>query len=129
MRIALLVIVACTLGACHTTPEPMPPAADRPGTITGKVTFAGTPCQTPGGASCEGPRADYEVIVLAKDGTTVIGKTRTDQTGSYTIEVPAGEYTILTPAGLPLIPKKRNDVTVTAGAVATLDLRVDTGIR
>jgi len=128
MRIPFAILVVCALAACHTKQDPMPPAA-KPGTIAGKVSFVGTPCQTPGGASCDGPRAGYEVVVLAKDGTTVVAKTTSGQDGAYTIEVPPGDYTILTEAGLPAVPKKRNDVTVTSGAVATLDLTIDTGIR
>jgi len=125
---SLGIAVVVALAACHPKVDPMAQPAPT-GTIAGKVHFTGTPCQSPGGPSCEGPRAGYEVVVLAKDGTTVVARATTDQTGAYTVEVPAGEYTILTAAGLPVIPKKRNDVTVTAGAVATLDLNVDTGIR
>jgi hypothetical protein len=127
MRNAFSLIVLLALAACQPKMDPQMPAA-QPGTLSGKVTFVGSPCQAPG-AGCDGPMAGYDVVVLAKDGATVVAKTKTDATGAYTVEVPAGEYTILTPAGLPMIPKKRNDVTVGAGAVATLDLTVDTGIR
>lgn len=97
-------------------------------TLSGAVHTTGAACAQPK-PGCEGPAAGYEVVVLAKDGTTVVAKTKTDAEGHYTVMVPGGDYTIITQAGMTKAETKRNDVTVAANAAATLDLSVDSGAR
>jgi len=120
---ASLVVV---VGACHHEPKPKPVPVPKQGTLSGTVTMAGPACAQPA-PGCNGPAADYEVVVMAKDGTTIVAKAKTDASGTYTIDVPTGEYTIFTPAGP--TEKKRNDITITSETPAKLDLNVDTGAR
>lgn len=124
IRSSVLSIVL--VAACHTTPKPKPVPVPKSGTLTGMVTMVGTACKDPM-PGCEGPAADYEVVLFAKDGTTIVAKAKTDAEGKYSLDVPSGEYTILTPAGP--TDKARNDIAVTGDAPAKLDLRIDTGVR
>ncbi|NHI04618.1 hypothetical protein DYY67_1779 [Candidatus Nitrosotalea sp. TS] len=55
------------------------------GTLSGNVVLAG------------GPQANYEVDVYVTDGTTIVGKTLSDVNGNYSIQLPAGNYTIYVP--------------------------------
>src|SRR5256885_1638945 len=112
----LLAAVACT----HPPRRDIAKPVAAKGTISGSVHFVGTACETPA-PGCAGPMADYEVKILAKDGTTVVASTKSDASGHYTIEVPAGDYTIETQAGAQDTDKKKTDVTVAANATATLD--------
>lgn len=122
-----LLLLATLLAGCSPRPAPSHPLPIAKATLGGKVHAVGTPCNQPG-PGCDGPAVDYEVIVLAKDGTTQIAKVKTDATGAYTVALPGGEYTVITPAG-PNGQTRRNDVAVVAGATATLDLDLDTGVR
>jgi len=120
----LLFALGCYRGK---SPQPLPKPADA--MVAGKVTFVGVPCpESSAEPTCDGPKVGYEVTVLAKDGTTVIAKATTDDAGMYTVKLPAGDYTIVTTGGIPPQPS-RHDFTVAAGATATMDLRIDTGIR
>ena len=122
-RNSLLLILV--LG-CHHAARPGTVPTGATATLAGHVQAVGDACAKPG-PGCSGPLAEYEVVVLAKDGTTVVAKTRTDSTGAYSVTLPAGDYTIVTPAGM--TEKKRNDISVAGGASATLDLAVDSGAR
>jgi len=123
--ITLLVLFAT---GCFHEVDPPAPVPTATGTLTGVVHFVGMQCQQPG-PGCDGPMADYEVTILAKDGTTVVAKTKTDPTGVYTLALPAGDYTILTAAGIYPTDRRRNDATVTIGNTTKLDLTEDTGVR
>lgn len=124
----LFASLVVAVGACHHEPKPKPVPVPKQGTLSGTVTMTGTPCADPA-PGCEGPAADYEVVVMAKDGTTIVAKAKTDASGTYTIDVPSGDYTIFTPAGPTDAEKKRNDITVNSEAPAKLDLKIDTGVR
>lgn len=125
-----LVLLTFFLAACPAQKPPQQPQPKADATLSGNVHAVGTPCDpaTPPAAGCDGPAVDYEVVVLAKDAKTAVGKTKTDAAGAYTIALPAGEYTVLTPAGMHG-ETKRNDIALTSGATAQLDLQLDTGIR
>ena len=99
------------------------------GTLTGSVTFVGTPCAQPSGPPCDGPYPDYEVVVYASDGTTEVGRTRTGADGTFSIDLPAGAYAIFTQAGLQPSDRARTDVSVSRDALTQTALRVDTGVR
>jgi hypothetical protein len=126
-RFTLLLLFAAA--ACtHAPHKDIVKPATQKGTISGSVHFVGTACEEPK-PGCDGPMADYEVKILAKDGATVVASTKSDATGHDTIEVPTGDYTIETQSGPQDTDKKKTDVTVAANATATLDLTVDTGVR
>lgn len=130
---SLLLGFALALAACGGKPAPNHPAppggADAPGTLTGSVHFIGTPCPAPAEPPCDGPMRGYDVSVLAADGTTVVTTVTTGDDGTFTVELPAGDYVIVTPAGPMPTDQKRNAVTVAHDALAHLDLVVDTGVR
>jgi hypothetical protein len=128
-RLSLLLLFA--IGCYHdTTPaKPAPPQpTEQQGMLSGTVHFVGMACQNPG-PGCDGPLANYEVTILAKDGTTVVAKTTSDATGHFTVALPNGEYTILTPAGMAPTQTRRNDVAIAHSGNVTLDLTIDTGVR
>ena len=133
MRTSMLLMLTLAT-ACGGTPKPVADHATTTATtvatatLSGAVHMSGAACAQPK-PGCEGPAAGYEVIVFAKDGTTVVAKTKTDAEGHYTVMVPGGDYTIITQAGTTRAETKRNDVTVAASAAATLDLSVDNGVR
>jgi len=113
------------LAACHSTPiveHPAPPA-----TVAGMVTFVGLPCAKPG-PSCSGPMAGYKVDVRSVDGKKVVASATTGEDGRYSLTVPPGNYTIVTPC---CIPNRdlRHDFTAPADETTTMDLVIDTGVR
>jgi hypothetical protein len=116
-----IAVAACAHQAPTTTPAPS-------GTLTGSVHFVGTPCEQPA-PGCDGPMTGYEVVVRSKDAKSIIATTKTDSTGHFAIALPAGEYTILTAAGMMKDDQQRTDVIVAAGGSIAVDLRVDTGVR
>jgi len=61
------------------------------GTLSGTVVLAGGP------ASLAGPKTNYEVDVYAVDGITLVGKTFSDANAHYTMQLPAGNYTVYVP--------------------------------
>ena len=121
MKKLLLAIVLAGCPAQKPPQRPVPVSV----TLSGKVHQVGPACQ--GGKECDGPAIDYEVVILAKDGKTEVARAKTDATGAYNVQLPAGEYTVVTPAGMQ--QTKRNDVTLVAGTPATLDLELDSGAR
>ena len=72
-------------------------------------------------------RPDYEVVVYHRDGKKVAARTRTDENGMYSKELPAGSYVIITQNGIQT--RETVKVTVRAGETVALDLRIDTGVR
>lgn len=102
--------------------------------VKGTVFYEGLPCPPasdngrimPG---CTGPLSNYEVIVYAEDGTSVIARTRSDDRGNYSVLLPPGNYVIYTPAG-PL-PSMRiaNHIIIKENQIVTKDLTIDTGVR
>lgn len=127
--------MAVLLTACGAK-QPTSPGGNTPpggatasGTLTGSVSFAGTPCRDPGPPPCDGPYPNYEVVVFGADGKTVAGKAKTGADGKFTLDLPAGKYVIVTPAGPTANDQKRTEVTVSRDAMATVSLTVDTGVR
>ena len=128
----LRLVLAFALLACSSPAKPTntpPGGVAATGTLTGTVSFTGTPCPEPKGPPCDGAYPNYEVVVYAEDGTTVVTKTTTDASGKYTLSLPAGKYVIFTQAGLKETDRARSEITISRDALSTIDLRVDTGIR
>lgn len=121
---SILLLTACATKPLGATSPGGPNAA---GTLSGTVHFVGTPCSDPGPPPCDGPYADYEVVVYATDGTTVAGKAKTSAEGAFSLDLPAGMYVLLTPAGI--TEQQRTEVVISRDALAKVELRVDTGIR
>ena len=109
-----------------------PTSASKPsGVLEGAVTFIGVPCgpqserKTP---PCDGPYADYEVVVFNAAGDSVVGRTKSNVNARYEITLPGDvEYTVFVPSGLRT--QSKLSTVVPAGGRKTLDLQVDTGIR
>lgn len=125
---AIALLTAC--GAKQSPGDKTPPGgAAASGTLSGTVGFVGKPCPEPGPPPCDGPYADYEVVVYAADGTTVAGKAKAGADGKFTFGLPAGTYVIFTQAGPMPDSKKRTEVTVSRDALSAVTLSVDTGVR
>ena len=96
------------------------------GTVTGRVLawpcapveFAGSPCP---GRPVPGVHIEF-----SRDGATM-GETVSDGTGTYSIQLPPGTYTVLL-KNVGLV-KKPYQVTVVGGQVSNQDLVFDSGIR
>ena len=117
-----------TAGADGTTPAP-PGGSPGSGTLSGTVSFVGTPCPQPKGPPCDGVYPNYEVVVYAADGTTEVARTRAGADGTFSLDLPEGRYAIFTQAGPMEKDRARTDVTVSRDALARVSLRVDTGVR
>lgn len=113
-------------GTVPTTPPGGNPGT---GTLSGTVSFVGTPCPQPKGPPCDGAYPSYEVVVYAADGTTEVARTRTGTDGTFSLDLPEGKYAIFTQAGPMEKDRARTDVTVSRDALAKVALRVDTGVR
>jgi hypothetical protein len=114
--LALLLLVGCA--------GPTQPPAQ--GTVTGIVSI--TPCfpvERPGQPPCP-PRPGIAVDFQPVAGGTV-QTTKTDPTGTYWIDLPAGDYDATVEAGIRREPPRR--VTVLAGKTITVNFAVDSGIR
>jgi len=61
------------------------------GTLSGTVVLAGGP------SGLAGPKTNYEVDVYAVDGITLVGKTFSDANAHYSMQLPAGNYTVYVP--------------------------------
>jgi len=90
------------------------------GILSGNVTLAGGP------PTLVGPKVNYEVDVYATDGVTIIGKTLTDTNGYYSIQLPAGNYTIYAPD---YPTKQTHRVTVFSNKNTILNLVYGTGYK
>jgi hypothetical protein len=131
LTLTIAVLLAACGGKQQTSPgDKTPPGgANASGTLSGSVSFVGTPCPEPGPPPCDGAYPDYEVIVYAADGTTIAGKAKTGADGKFTLDLAPGAYVIFTQAGPMPDNKQRTEVTVSRDALATVTLSVDTGVR
>ena len=50
-----------------------------------------------GGPSLDSPEVNYEIDVYAIDGITLVGKTFSDANAHYSMQLPAGNYTVYVP--------------------------------
>jgi hypothetical protein len=91
--IITLVIIATSmvtfvLNSYLNTPPPL--TSQNSGTLSGNVIRSGGP-------KLENSEANYEVDVYAVDGITLVGKTFSDANAHYSMQLPAGNYTIYAP--------------------------------
>jgi hypothetical protein len=116
---ALLAVAAC--GARG------PASSQQEATVTGHVRSApscpverlGTPCP---------PRAAARALVELRSGDRTVASTRTDDTGRYVLRAGPGDYVVrATGAGFGATAERA--VHLDPGGTATVDLRVDSGIR
>lgn len=77
------------------------------------------------GVPCDGP-ARHERLLFVRN-RHVVARTRTSQTGTYRISLPAGRYTIRSKIGFGVV--KPPSITVPRGRFRRVDLSLDTGIR
>lgn len=115
-------VVSLSLSACASG------AGQPTGGISGTVT-AGPTCPVEiAGSPCPPRVWTGTVRATGSDGTT--RETQTDAEGRYRLPLPDGTYDVtpVTDGGGPPSAAPVS-VTVTAGAMQTLDLQVDTGIR
>ncbi len=123
--------LAIALAACNGTTDSDDGDGPNLGTIAGTVFFTGVPCNPDEivGPPCSGRYPDYPVDVYRQERLTLAARTVADATGHYEVALPASAYVIFTQNGIRATDFARNEVTVVAGEVTTLDLTVDTGIR
>jgi hypothetical protein len=130
MLIRLAILICFTACASKPAPTTTPPGGSQAsGTLSGTVSFVGTPCPEAKGPPCDGAYPDYEVVVYAKDGQTVAGKVKTGADGKFSLDLPAGDYVIVTPAGMTPDATKRTEVKISRDALSSVTLTVDTGVR
>jgi hypothetical protein len=144
MRKLLLVailVAATACGAYH-----FPGSGDGSGTVSGKVTAypcgpvePAAPACMPGattdclpknptdGSSC-GPWPMPGAALTFKNGTTTIGA-KTTSDGFYSVELPAGTWSVSAAGGFMRIISGPQTVVVEAGANITANYVIDTGIR
>jgi hypothetical protein len=128
LLLGLLALLSCE----DASSDELAGLGDKVGVLEGTVYFVGVPCPLtypPPGPPCDGPLPDFEVIVFHRDGSTEAAWTRTDERGDYRVVLPEGEYVILTQNGINELFIVINEATVASGAVTTLHLTIDTGIR
>lgn len=101
------------------------------GLLTGTATFMGVPCPPDGMKvpPCDGPYPDYEVIVYAVDGKTVVARTLTDKNGRFRVELPEGDYVVYAIGFERRTLHIPNHIDIKAGKTVQLDINIDTGIR
>jgi hypothetical protein len=100
--------------------------------IRGQAT-AGPVCpveKNPPDPSCAPRPVSGAVVVVRSSGGAEVLRVTTGADGTFQVAVPPGQYVVegLPATGLMAAPGPQ-DVTVTAGAPATIVLRYDTGIR
>jgi hypothetical protein len=126
----ILVTALAACGAKHAPIATPPGGTAGSGTLAGDVHFVGTPCaEAKSTPPCDGAYPDYEVVVYAADGKTVVGKARSGADGKFSLGLPEGKYVVLTPAGPPPAEPKRTEVTVSRDALSTIKLDIDQGVR
>jgi hypothetical protein len=103
--------------------------------VRGDVSIGPT-CAGPGrpGEVCSRPAADVLVIVTRKADGVEVARKRTDAQGEFLIPLPEGVYVVTAEGkniGMPYRWPQRpqQDVTVSDGQIAAIELRYDTGIR
>lgn len=120
MRTPLLLVTLVLAAACGTYGSP------GQGTVTGTVVISPCrPVERAGDPPCP-PRPGIAVHFQPVAGGTTVSAT-TDASGTYRVQLPAGDYLAGASGGIG--PGRTTRVTVTAGATVTLDLVVDSGIR
>jgi hypothetical protein len=78
---------------------------------------------------CDAPAPHLTLLFLRND--RLVGRVVTDESGRYSLRLPAGAYTVSRPAAVSSIDRKLepNRVRVFAGRLTRVDFSIDTGIR
>jgi hypothetical protein len=129
MRNALLGALLLVTAACgaYTFPGGGASPAANTGAVSGRV--LAVPCAPveQAGTTCAGrPVSGMEIDYIT--GTAVVGRTVTDQSGNYSIRLPAGTYTVKFNNYMRVIsgPTK---LTVAGGSTTIANYILDSGIR
>ena len=125
MRIVVLVLLIVATAACGAYRFPGAGPAGT-GTVSGQVTVV--PCAPiqPAAQPCKIAPASGLEIDFAGGGTTVAA--RTDASGQYSVELPAGTWKVSFKGYLRII-KGPSTVTVNPGSNVVADYVLDSGIR
>jgi hypothetical protein len=127
MKRLLCIIVVLLITGCSAAPKEL-------GTLEGQVTIGplqpvqreGEPQPTPGPEVY----AARKIVVFAGDGKTVVAQVDIDNSGHYSITLPAGTYVIdINRAGIDRGIDLPTTVTILSGHATRLDVEIDTGIR
>lgn len=122
----------CSQTSIEGQPETDPLAAGSEatdGVLQGRVMYNGYGCQSPV-PPCTGPLANYEVVVYAADGSSVVARALSDDAGKYQVQLAAGDYVIYTGGGSDGAELTMHRVTVEFGAAPTLlNLSINAGTR
>lgn len=126
-RALLAVALGVLVAACDVPLPPAPspsPSTARSG-VRGMV-LIGTPCASPGAATCFGPYV-ARLVILDADGA-VVGETRSAASGAFEVQLPPGVYTIAPePGGDPYPDAPLQSVSVVEGDMAEVEIRYDPG--
>ncbi|OLB90453.1 MAG: hypothetical protein AUH25_04865 [Thaumarchaeota archaeon 13_1_40CM_38_12] len=94
------------------------------GTLSGKVSVYGGVACNPSRDNCN-PSIHYEIDVYASDGITVVGKTFSGDSATYTVQLTPGNYIIYTYG----FHKLANHVSIVSGHNTIFNITYDSGIR
>gem|GEM_PF-2216685 len=103
------------------------------GSISGKVSFKGVPCQAGQPdfhvPPCSGPYPQYEIQIFTVTQTeTPVLTLKSGLDGQFQADLPAGEYVIFTQNGPFEKHKKQNFFVVVPKQTSTVNLLINTGI-
>ena len=114
----LLLILALTLSACGTAT----PASGIRGTI-----LAGPACPGPVRVGSPCPDRPVSMTVEVVSGSSVAATFTSDATGTFSVNLGSGTYTVRSKSGLPAL--RSQTVVVAEGQFTEIELHADTGIR
>ncbi|CAB4859008.1 unannotated protein [freshwater metagenome] len=121
----LAIAASLALAGCGNSSTPASPL----GVVVGTALAGPTcPVERPGDPLCA-PRPVTGTVELRQQDR-VVATAAIDTAGSFSATVPAGRYTVAVDVGSNLFPTcPAVEVTVVAGATATVEVQCDTGIR
>jgi hypothetical protein len=130
-RVCLLALVVL-IAACEGPTDPGDPLEGRTGRLSGIVTI-GPNCPVAQG-NCPTPASAYsarKILVYNSTRSRLVNTVDIDSRGAYFIDLPATITYVIDFSGpsadrTPDLPK---DVTVRAGTITSLNVKIDTGIR
>ena len=124
LAVTLLVIIGLfAVFAQPFTANPSPTPTATPANLT-IGTLAGTMnVQCDGSEQCDPQliRSAYDMALYQKDASEPFARWSTDQTGKYSVDAPAGNYTLKT---IPAIPGTEEQVTIKANSQSNVNLTI-----
>jgi len=122
----LLALALWSVVGCALSPATAPPGTGIKGTVTVGPTC---PVEQVGQPPCVAPLAATLAITSADDGS-VVTRVTSAADGTFTVDVPPGDYVIVPePGGDPFPLGAPVGVTVEAGSYAVVEVAYDSGIR